>query len=357
MAKNFKKYPINQCALYKCRNKRLLEKFLTLQKYDLDRISNILEYHKFQISKKKSPKQISTPKNIEVKKRDITAPCLDLKLLQARILRLLQPIERPEWLISGEKGKCYVDNAKMHLNSDYALTIDIQGFYDHCRREYVYCFFKDSLLTSRDVAGVLTDIVTSDNCIPTGCPTSQIIAYYAYQKMFQEIYILAKQYECIFTLYVDDMAFSSTQPFNPKKLLSAVSTILYKYGHRLKYSKSKYYPKSSNKLYTGTAVTPNHQLRVSNSLQEKIYYNFQNIKNWELEPLTEEQEKRLLSLKGQLHVARKVELEKFPEISRLVQSVQLSKESIGGKGQKRKTRKCICVPRSTNSTKVFEKPI
>lgn len=36
--------------------------------------------------------------------------------------------------------------------------------------------------------GLCTDIVTYDGGIPTGCPTSQIIAYYAYENMFNEIY-------------------------------------------------------------------------------------------------------------------------------------------------------------------------
>ena len=38
-----------------------------------------------------------------------------------------------------------------------------------------------------DIAEILTAIVTYNGTIPTGCPTSQIIAFYAYQNMFQEI--------------------------------------------------------------------------------------------------------------------------------------------------------------------------
>ena len=41
-------------------------------------------------------------------------------------------------LISGEKGKCYIDNGKSHLNSNYFLTMDIKKFYDNCFREYVF---------------------------------------------------------------------------------------------------------------------------------------------------------------------------------------------------------------------------
>ena len=37
--------------------------------------------------------------------------------------------------------KCYIDNGKSHLNSNYFLTMDIKKFYDNCSREYVFFFF------------------------------------------------------------------------------------------------------------------------------------------------------------------------------------------------------------------------
>ncbi|GJM72667.1 hypothetical protein HMSSN036_48830 [Paenibacillus macerans] len=118
-------------------------------------------------------------------------------------------IRRPDWLISGEKGKSYIDNGKVHQNSSVFLTIDIKKFYDNCKREYVFRFFKDKMCCAGDVAGVLAEIVTFNGGIPTGCPTSQLIAYYAYEEMFENINKIASKHGCIFTLYVDDMTFSS----------------------------------------------------------------------------------------------------------------------------------------------------
>ena len=141
--------------------------------------------------------------------------------------------------MSGEKGKSYKDNGMAHVNSDYCLTMDIRNFYDNCNRNSVYQFFKLKMLTSSDVAKILTDIVTYNNIIPTGSPTSQLIAYYAYEDMFNELNEFAKQLECTFSLYVDDMTFSSNRPLS-KKVLSNINKILHKYGHRLKFSKVKY---------------------------------------------------------------------------------------------------------------------
>lgn len=56
-----------------------------------------------------------------------------------------------------------------------------------------------------DLAGLCTDIVTYEGGIPTGCPTSQLLAFYAYENMFNEISEVAYKYGCIYSVYVDDI--------------------------------------------------------------------------------------------------------------------------------------------------------
>lgn len=313
-----KKYDITQCALYKCRGKKRLEHLLCLEAGGLKMIDSIIGYHKFEIDKKHSDE-----------KREITAPDKTLKAIQRRILYLLHRIIRPEWLISGEKQKCYIDNGKAHLDGKYVLTIDIKKFYDNCTREPVYQFFVQKLKTSPDVAKKLTDIITYNGGIPTGCPTSQIMAFYAYSDMFSEISDLAKQCGCKFTLYVDDMTFSSTEPFSPNQLCQTIDRVLRKYGHKPKYSKVKYYGPSDYKPITGTIVTPKQSLTVPNGLQKIIYNAFQEIKPFiGAETCSEEDAKQILSLKGQIQAARNIEQEKFPEILRLTNQIEISNMKI-----------------------------
>ena len=307
-----KKYDITQCALYKCRTKKRLEYLLRLDPGGLKMIDSIIGYHKFAIDKKHSEE-----------KREITAPDKTLKAIQRRILYLLHRVIRPEWLISGEKQKCYIDNGKAHLNGKYVLTIDIKKFYDNCTREPVYQFFVQKLKTSPDVAEILTNIITYNGGIPTGCPTSQLMAFYAYSDMFSEISDLAKQCGCKFTLYVDDMTFSSTEPFSPDQLRQMIDRVLRKYGHKPKYRKVKCYGPSDYKPITGTVVTPKHSLVVPNGLQKTIYDAFQAVKPLiGTETCSEEDAKQILSLKGQLQAARNIEEGKFPEIGRLTNQIK-----------------------------------
>ena len=308
-----KKYDITQCALYKCRTRKRLEYLLRLDPGGLKMIDGIIGYHKFEIDKKHSDE-----------KREITAPDKTLKAIQRRILYLLQRVIRPEWLISGEKQKCYIDNGKAHLNGKYVLTIDIKKFYDNCTREPVYQFFVQKLKTSPDVAEILTNIITYNGGIPTGCPTSQIMAFYAYSDMFSEIFDLAKQHGCKFTLYVDDMTFSSKEPFSSHQLSQMIDRVLRKYGHKPKYPKVKYYGPSDYKPITGTVVTPEHSLAVPNGLQKTIYDAFQTVKPLiGVETCSEEDARQILSLKGQIQAACNIEDGKFPEIRRLTNQIKV----------------------------------
>lgn len=309
-----RKYDITQCALYKCRTKKRLEHLLCLEPGGLKIIDSIIGYHKFEIDKKHSDE-----------KREITAPDKTLKAIQRRILYLLHRVIRPEWLISGEKQKCYINNGKAHIDGKYVLTVDIKKFYDNCTREPVYQFFVQKMKTSPDVAKKLTNIITYNGGIPTGCPTSQIMAFYAYSDMFSEISDLAKQFGCKFTLYVDDMTFSSKEPFSPDQLSQMIDCVLRKYGHKPKYRKVRYYGPSDYKPITGTVVTPEHSLVVPNGLQKTIYNAFQTVKPLiGAEICSEDDAKRILSLKGQIQAARNIEEGKFPEIGRLTNQIKMS---------------------------------
>ena len=225
------------------------------------------------------------------------------------------------------------------MNGKYVLTIDIKKFYDNCTREPVYQFFVQKLKTSPDVAKKLTDIITYNGGIPTGCPTSQIMAFYAYSDMFSEIADLAKQCSCKFTLYVDDMTFSSTKPFSPNQLRQMIDCVLRKYGHKPKYPKVKYYGPSDYKPITGTVVTPEQSLAVPNGLQNAIYNAFQTLKPLVgPETCSEEDAKQILSLKGQIQAARNIEEGKFPEIGRLTNQIKVP-DVQSASNQKRQIRR------------------
>lgn len=86
--------------------------------------------------------------------------------------------------------------------------MDISKFYDSASYGKIYKMFKEKFLVENDIAWILTNLVTYKGGLPTGSPTSQLIAYWAYRDMFHEIYDVVVKRGCRFSLSVDDMTFT-----------------------------------------------------------------------------------------------------------------------------------------------------
>ncbi|WP_248548440.1 reverse transcriptase family protein [Paenibacillus odorifer] len=296
---------MNQCAFYKLRSKKQLARYLKTDLETLNEIKDLIQYSSFK-------------HKVEGKKdREITAPNIKLKRLQKRVHELLIRVERPAWLISGERGKSYIDNAKMHQHCNYALCMDIKSFYTNTKREYVFRFFTDKMLMSKDTAKILTDIVTYIGSIPTGSPASQLISYYAYHQMFLEIESISKKHDCIFSLYVDDMTFSSMEPIRARTLTKEIDIILRKHGHRPSYSKTKYYSKTEAKPITGVTLSRYGELLIPNSLHSKIKRDSElALKKSELI-----NKNQLNTFRGRLQAARIVKKSAFPELNKFAKAL------------------------------------
>ena len=287
--KKSKKYDLHQCALYKCKSKKRLAEILLVDLNCIKNSKDFIKYHSFCSTSKDNNKE-----------RLINAPQPFLKKIQKRLLELLRPINRPEWVMFGEQCKSYVKNAAAHQYSPYCVTMDIKGFYDHCHRDAVYRFCVDKLKTAPDVADILTNFMTWEQRIPTGSPVSQLLAYHAYEDMFCEINDYANSIEARFTLYVDDMTISSQNTFDPKKITAKVGDILRSYGHALSKNKTKYYSNDDFKLITGVAISPAHQLLIPNKLRFKIHNEVMRINSTKHSVNTSR-------LNGQLQAARAIQ--------------------------------------------------
>lgn len=262
-------YAKNQSPLYKLKSRKKLAALLHAELRELKCVHEYAQYNVYAKEKEKGGSRV------------IEAPASRIKQLQRRINTLLMRIEKPDWLISSTLGKSYKDNAAMHKSNGYLMVMDIKSFYPNCTRDYVYRFFRGTMACSPDVSACLSDICTFNEHTPTGSPASQLLAFFAYEKMFLEIEALARKYGCIMTLYVDDMAFSSNMPFGHRKMSHEITAILHKYGHDAKASKTKTYSPRQYKLITGVAITPDHTLAASNKLRHKVINDIHRIKETE----------------------------------------------------------------------------
>lgn len=311
MKKANRHYPLTQSPLHRLKSKRDLAELLETPVSILKKIEPGSHYHTFQM-----PKADGTT-------RKVSAPDEQLKKIQRRLLNLLQRIETPDWLISGTQKKSYIDNAAYHAEAEYVLTIDIRKFYDNCKHKYVNRLFRDQFETSPDVAHILTQITTLSWGLPTGAPTSQLIAFFAYRNAFLQLDELAKTNGCKFTLYVDDITFSSKTPLASSLLLEESAKILHSVGHRLKYSKIKLYGMDKPKLITGVVLDGEKVERVPNKLRLSIMRDLNTLRNCQIS--TSENEKLQARLLGRIHAARRIERRIFPEVYNFVCSFPQSR--------------------------------
>lgn len=292
-----KTYPIEKSPLYRIRNRRKLAVLLGLPENYFS-YKHQHEYYEF-----------SRPKPNGDGERHFTVPSEELKLIQKILCRLLTRIETSDWVMSGKKHCSYITNAEKHVQNQFVKTMDISQFYDSVQKKHIYKMFKETFRMAEDISWIMTDLVTYKGVLPTGSPSSQPIVYWTYFDMFAEINRIANDRGCLFTLYVDDMTFSSKVPIS-QDLRKAVAEQLKQNGLKAKNSKDHYYQANEMKVVTGVGLRDGEKV-VLNQKRKAILEQYQKCKEtrniYEIE-----------KLKGMLCSQRQVEKDIFPEIANFV---------------------------------------
>lgn len=275
--------------LYKIGNKAKLAKYLGIARKELLNLCNNDLY-----------KVREEPKHNGTGTRTIEAPAKQLKTVQRKLNKELQKIETPMYLFSGIKGKSFIDNALIHVQNKYILCVDIHSFYPSTDSKKVLQFYKYSLEIPNDIAKILTELTTFDGHLPTGAPTSVVLAYFAYSKTFEDIYKKAQELNIDMSVYVDDVTFSSKNPI-PKSFYNFVEKRMKQQGLILKKKKTKWYKPDDFKIITGHGISAKGEGKVpiKNILKIKTIMQGKNIKELSYQDL--------ISLKGALMVAQRIE--------------------------------------------------
>ncbi len=245
-----KLYPLHDCLLYKLSNKKRLASIINtdIKNFDLLRENDLYKVHTYA-------------------GRVIQEPVQELRRVHNRLFTLISRIETPRFLFSGKKGCSHVSNARAHVENHYFTKMDIEGFYRNSLKEYVFRFYLHILRQAPDIARILAEISCYKEIIPTGSPLSQQLAYWAYEKMFREVYQFTEQ--LTFSLYVDDLTFSSILPISQTLHLD-IQKLMKKYRHKLKRKKIEYFGKKDFKCITGCIITPENRLVAPNRQRHKV---------------------------------------------------------------------------------------
>lgn len=257
MSQKIKYLPVSRSKLYRLGTRRDLASMLGGSVQVIEKLTSDENYKEW------------TKKTVGKKDRLIEEPLPILSGVLSRLHQFLAKVETPDYLMSGKKKIKPRDNAEIHSNNSYMVNVDIQAFYQSTKREFVYSAFRDAFGQANDVASLLADLVTYEGHIPTGTATSQLVAFWAYKKSFDRIDTLCKQKGITMSIWVDDITFSSRNPF-PNSWVKDIQKIMTEVDLFLKPSKTKRYGSKEYKTATGSAISPDGNILVKNEKRIEI---------------------------------------------------------------------------------------
>ena len=155
-----KSYPLHQSPLFKLRNRKRLAALLHISTAELRHLAKHADslYSEFDV-----PKKTGGVRGVENPRRQ-------LKLVQARIARLLGRIAPPDYLFCPVKGRCYVTNAAQHRGQRVVHCLDVRKYFPSTSSRRIYWFFHSVLGCEKDIAALLAKLASYRGHLPTGIP-------------------------------------------------------------------------------------------------------------------------------------------------------------------------------------------
>lgn len=256
-------------------------------------ISEEDRYSKFEIPKKNG------------EKRTIYAPAPKLKLVQQKLLRILEACESE--INNGkfspshgfQKGKSIFTNAKIHRNKKIVINIDIKDFFPSINFGRIRGFFisNKNYKISPEVSQIIAHICCHKKHLPQGAPTSPIISNIICHVLDMNMLNLAKKYKFDYSRYADDITLSTNQEALPDSVVycqsddekwvagAEIIKIFKKTGFEINHKKTRVQFRNSRQEVTGLSVNKIVNVKIDyrkkaramlHSLVRNNYYYFKD---------------------------------------------------------------------------------
>lgn len=182
---------------------------------------------------------------------------------------LYETCHRPSAQVFGfVKGRSTVQNAARHLDRDAVLRLDLEAFFDSISFQLV----QSSLLNNgfdADAAALLATLVTVDDSLPTGFPTSPVISNLVFASTDSVLAAWAADVGLNYTRYVDDLTFSGAVPENARVQLES---ILDSEGWAVNESKTLLMKRGGKQYVTGLSVSDPHSPRLPRPWKKRLRF-------------------------------------------------------------------------------------
>ncbi|BBF42400.1 retron-type RNA-directed DNA polymerase [Lachnospiraceae bacterium KM106-2] len=206
------------------------------------------------------------------KNRMILAPGLNLKERQKWILHnILEKIPVEDCAHGFVKGRSIKTNAEVHVNKKEIVCLDIKDFFPSIKRVQVENVFLE-LNYSEEVAKKISSLVTYNDELPQGAPTSPYLSNLVFRNVDMGLKKLAKENDLEYTRYADDITFSANHSID--NIIKEAEEIIERAGFIVNEDKTHIMKDNYRKMVTGLVV--NHKVRIPSAYKKKfrqeIYY-------------------------------------------------------------------------------------
>ncbi|PDT73701.1 retron Ec67 family RNA-directed DNA polymerase/endonuclease [Bradyrhizobium sp. C9] len=236
-------------------------------------------------------------------RRIITAPKNYLKVIQTKLAKLLLDIHielegsrsKSQCRLSHgfKRGYSIVTNAAAHRNKRYVFNADLKDFFPSINFGRVLGFLtRDrNFALEPKVATIIAQIACHNNQLPQGSPCSPVISNLIAHVLDIHLNRIARNANCTYTRYVDDLTFSTNEKEFPPSIARLVSgntsawvpgdsliRYVYRSGFKLNHDKTRMQRRDSRQDATGLIV--NKKVNVRNeyykAARAKCHHLFQH---------------------------------------------------------------------------------
>ena len=231
--------------------------------------------------------------------RHIDNPAPELKDVQRRILRLvLAPLGFGETAHGGIKGRSPKSNAEFHQGKRCVVKMDVKSFFPSVEHSRVYRMFRHEHGFGKDVARLLTRLVTLRGGLPQGAPTSPAVANHFARGIDEGLKESAERHGLTITRFVDDITISGDRP---KLLIDLTTRLLKARGLKLAPEKLKVCPRGGPQEVTGLLVNHAERLTISRHYRDAVRSSIHKLRSMEPHKWPEQ----VASIEGKIaHIAR-----------------------------------------------------
>ncbi len=192
-------------------------------------------------------KEFIIPKKNGIRKINYLTHSSKLFNIQKGLTRYFARLELPNCVKGFRKNENYLSYLEPHVGGKYFLRIDIKDFFPSItdsiiKHELEHFMVFDTQKDKEKILNLVSDVVTYNDVIPQGAPSSPIISNLVMIRIDQRITKYCQALGISYTRYADDMLFSSNAfDFNIKKwFIKKIKYIISSNNLKLNYSKIKY---------------------------------------------------------------------------------------------------------------------